>query len=95
MKLKLIHVYDTKVITYHSGGGKRGIYILSTLGKIVTPNVFRLINTCIESATELELIDRIISPHVSEGNPELVKKLIDNPILRDIVLEVTKKEYER
>jgi hypothetical protein len=68
MKLKLIHIYDTKVITYHSEGGKRDIYILSTLGKIVTANVFRLINTCIERATELELIDRIINANVSDGN---------------------------
>jgi hypothetical protein len=82
--------------------GGKGNYVLTTFGKIITGNVFSVINTCIENSTGLELIDSIINANVKptkysgENNiTELVKKLIDNPVLRDIVQEVTKKEYER
>jgi hypothetical protein len=39
--------------------GGHGNYALTTFGNIIIGNVFRLVNTCIENARELEVIDGI------------------------------------
>ena len=79
-------------------GGKGG-YVLTTFGKIITGNIFSLVNSCIENTTELQLIDTIINanakPTKFSGENKIidfVKKLIHDPVLRDIVLTVTKGE---
>jgi hypothetical protein len=55
-------------------------------GKIITCNIFRLVNTCIEYANELRVIDGINSEKMSAAKyTELVNKLIADPILRDIL----------
>jgi hypothetical protein len=66
--------------------GSQGSYVLTTLGKILTDNVFRPVNTCIENANELQVIDGIDINKMSAAEyTELVNKLIDAPILRDIL----------
>jgi hypothetical protein len=60
--------------------------VLTTLGKILTDNVFRPVNTCIENANELQVIDGIDINKMSAAEyTELVNTLIDAPILRDIL----------
>jgi hypothetical protein len=68
--------------------GGKGNYVLTTFGKIITGNIFRLVNTCIENANELRVIDGIDSNKMSVAQyTDLVNKLIAHPILRDIVLQ--------
>jgi len=66
--------------------GLKGTYVLTTFGKIITGNIFTLVNTCIENAKELQVIDGIDSNRMSAAEyTELVNKLIANPMLRDIL----------
>ncbi len=66
--------------------GGQGSYVLTTFGKIITGDVFRLVNACIENASELHVINGIDSHKKSAAQyTELVNKLIADPVLRDIL----------
>jgi predicted transcriptional regulator len=36
--------------------GGQATYVLTTFGKIITSNVFRIVNTCVENANELHVL---------------------------------------
>jgi hypothetical protein len=63
-------------------------YVLSTFGKIVKGNVFRLTNTCIENARELEVIDNIDTNRFTAADYiALVHKLLKDSELQRLVLQ--------
>jgi hypothetical protein len=75
------NIFQLRLVRH--GGGN---YVLTSFGKIITCNIFRLVNTCIEYANELRVIDGIDSEKMSAAKyTELVNKLIADPILRDIL----------
>jgi hypothetical protein len=78
-----IHRLKQQGIIKHAG---QGTYVLTTFGKIITGNVFSLVNTCIENVNELHVIDGIDNNKMSAVQyTELVNKLIADPTLRDIL----------
>lgn len=68
--------------------GGQGTYVLTTFGKIITGNVFRVINTCIENLKELEVIDGIdINRFSTAEYIALAHKLLKDSELQRLVLQ--------
>jgi hypothetical protein len=74
-------------IIKHRLGTRVGPYVLTNFGQIITGKAFRLINTCIESFSELQAIEYLDTKDwTREEYIEFVKRLLKDSELQELVL---------